>query len=263
MKRGVYKISEVETKPVVRISTGVAHLDAIYGDGLPRGRVSIWSGAPGVGKSRTTIDIAKRINKAGGMVLYFQNEVAPAEFKAGVVADGINQNRFLCSNYNTIEEQINAIRLYHPDFVVTDSLNMIQGFSSSTKIRDIMNGFKEVIAEVEAHGVLIGHLNKDGETKGNSDIPHLVDVVCHLKPHTDWKDDYGYVHSALPGVFMVIVDKNRYGKSGGIVVFQHDDKGVHEIASSCSNGKDVAPQKESVASKVFGGLCRWLESKTG
>jgi len=265
MKKGVYKISEVERKPVVRISTGIRHLNGIYGGGLPRGRVSIWSGAPGVGKSRTTIDIAKRINKMGGMVLYFQNEVAPEEFAVWVVDDEIDPSRFLCSNYDTIEEQIEAIRKYRPDFVVTDSLNMIQGFSSSTKIRDIMNGFKEVIAEVEAHAILIGHLNKAGETKGNSDIPHLVDIVCHLKPHKDWKDDYGNKHNALKGVFIIVVDKNRYGESDGWVAFQHDADGVHEVTSiyTVTGQEVVAPQEENGLSKVFGGLFRWLESKTG
>ena len=261
MKKGVYKISEVEKKEVVRISTGIPHLDGIYGGGLPRGRVSIWSGAPGVGKSRTTIDIARRINMAGGMVLYFQNEVAPDEFAAWVVGNGIDPNRFFCSNYSTIEEQVAAIKLYRPDFVVTDSLNMIQGFNSSTKIRDIMNCFKEVIAEVDAHAVLIGHLNKAGVTKGNSDIPHLVDVVCHLKPNKNWIYDNGEV---VPGVFYIEIDKNRYGKSDGWVTFMHGDDGVQEIASSCSTEQEVAaPSKENTLSKVFGGLFRWLESKTG
>ena len=265
MKKGVYKISEVEKKEVVRISTGIPHLDGIYGEGLPRGRVSIWSGAPGVGKSRTTIDIAKRINMAGGMVLYFQNEVAPDEFAGWVVGDGIDPNRFLCSNYDTIEEQIAAIKMYRPDFVVTDSLNMIQGFSSSTKIRDIMNGFKQVIAEVDAHAVLIGHLNKEGVTKGNSDIPHLVDVVCHLKPHEDWKDDYGNVHKALHGVFYIVVDKNRYGDKDGWVAFRHTDVGISEVSSIYGDisREVVAPTQQHPLSKVFGGIFRWLESKTG
>jgi len=264
MKKGVYKISEVAEKQVERIPSGIPHLDKAYGGGLPRGRVSIWSGAPGVGKSRTTIDVAKRVNKAGGKVLYFQNEVAPEEFAVWVRGEGIYSSRFLCSNYDTIEEQIAAIKAHRPDFVVTDSLNMIQGFNSSAKIRNIMNLLKETVAEVNAHAILIGHLNGEGETKGNTDIPHLVDIVCHLKPHGAWVDDNGYKHEGVDGIFYILVDKNRYGKSGGWVAFRHCDTGIEEVSSSYDDQELLAPSfQESTMSKVFGGFFRWLESKTG
>ena len=271
MHDGVYKISEVESKEVTRISSGIPHLDTIYGGGLPRGRVSIWSGAPGVGKSRVTIEISKFANNNGLRVLVFQNEVSPSEFKNWIKGKITNEDEYLVSNYSTIEEQIAALYTYAPDLVITDSLNMIQGFDSRTKIRDIMNKFKQAVDDINAHAILIGHLGKDGKTKGNTDIVHLVDVVCHLKPHAAWKEKVGrvtYTHAPFPGVFYITVDKNRYGQSGGYVAFHHESYGIREV---CSSIKDevyhnvVADQNQPTGlfGKVFNGIFRYIESKTG
>lgn len=267
MEKGVFKISDVETKKVERISSKIPDLDTIYGGGFPRGRVSIWSGAPGVGKSRATIHITKLVNSQGLRVMVFQNEVTPSEFKQWVHGQ-VDENNYFVSNYNTIEEQVAVIREYKPAFVITDSLNMIQGFNSSTKIRKIMDEFKEAISEVNAHAILIGHLNGEGETKGNTDIPHLVDVVCSLKPYEDWKDDYGLVHNALVGVFILSVEKNRYGKSGGKIAFQHMDYGIMEIYSNVMEVRQpkintVNEKKSSWFSNVFVEICRYIEGKTG
>ena len=271
MEKGVFKISDVETKEVKRISTQIPYFDEIYGGGLPRGRVSIWSGASGVGKSRTTIYISKLINRQGGKVMVFQNEVSPSEFKQWVQGQ-VDEDRYLVSNYDTIEEQVKAIRKYKPDLVITDSLNMIQGFSSSVQIRNIMDGLKDVIREVDAHAILIGHLNGEGETKGNTDIPHLVDVVCHLKPHEDWKDEQGFKHKGIPGVFILSISKNRYGKSGGWISFKHINSGLEEGCSSASLDANklmsapIAPTEQGgtgLLSKVFTGICRYIEGKTG
>ena len=261
MEKGVFKISDVETKEVKRISTQIPYFDEIYGGGLPRGRVSIWSGASGVGKSRTTIYISKLINRQGGKVMVFQNEVSPSEFKQWVQGQ-VDEDRYLVSNYDTIEEQVKAIRKYKPDLVITDSLNMIQGFSSSVQIRNIMDGLKDVIREVDAHAILIGHLNGEGETKGNTDIPHLVDVVCHLKPHD----------GITPDVFILSISKNRYGKSGGWISFRHRSNGLEEGCSSASLNANklmsapIAPTEQGgtgLLSKVFTGICRYIEGKTG
>ena len=270
MRDGVYRISDVESKEVKRISMGIEHLDNIYGGGLPRGRVSIWSGAPGVGKSRMTIEISKNMNNAGLRILVFQNEVSPSEFKNWISGKINNENEYLVSNYSTIEEQIQALYDYAPDLVITDSLNMIQGFNNLTKIRDIMSKFKEAVSEINAHAILIGHLGKDGKTKGSTDITHLVDVVCHIRMHSSWKEKIGratVTHAALPGIFYILVDKNRYGSSGGYVAFKHHSHGIAEVNSSIKdevqNDISSSNEKENLLVKFFGGVLRYIEGQTG
>jgi DNA repair protein RadA/Sms len=268
MRKGIFSISDVESKEVERLSSGIDDLDTVYGGGLPRGRVSVWSGAPGVGKSRTTIDISCSISMAGYRVFIFQNEVNPEEFKQWVTGRVDEKNYFIC-NYNTIEEQVEAIRKYKPDFIVTDSLNMIQGFNSLSKIRDIMLSLKNVVSEVNAHAILIGQLNKEGVTKGSNEIPHLVDIVCSLKHHEACKERIGssiVEYEALPGVFYIRVDKNRYGKSGGWVAFLHESNGIRQVSSSIR--KEIPkiqekPQQESIVSKMFSSILKYVISKTG
>ena len=271
MYDGVYRISDVESKEVTRINTGISRLDTIYGGGLPRGRVSIWSGAPGVGKSRLTMEISKNMNNSGLRILVFQNEVSPSEFKNWITGKISNENEYLVSNYSTVEEQIQALYDYSPDLVITDSLNMIQGFDSRTKIRDIMSKFKDAVAEINAHAILIGHLGKDGKTKGNTDITHLVDVVCHIRMHASWKEKIGratITHAALPGIFYILVDKNRYGSSGGYVAFKHQSHGIIEVGSSIKEEVkyDISSnneKEEGLLVKFFGGILRYIEGQTG
>ena len=131
-----------------------------------------------------------------------------------------------------------------------------------------MEKFKEAVSDINAHAIFIGHLDKNGKTKGSTDIVHLADVVCHIKPHEKWLDDSGYSHEPVPGVFYIKIDKNRYGQSGGYVAFRHMANGIVEVDSSIKdfNAATVVNQQQeepSLLSKFFGGVLRYIEGKTG
>ena len=64
------RLSDIESRPIRRASTGIDELDFIYGCsfkafadndewGLPDGKISLWTGDSGVGKSRVAIELAK------------------------------------------------------------------------------------------------------------------------------------------------------------------------------------------------------------
>jgi DNA repair protein RadA/Sms len=241
MSEGVFKLSEIEEEEIYRIPTGFDALDRIYGGndnginyvpeyGLPLGKISVWSGPSGIGKTRIAISITSNVcNTFRFPVLMFQNEVPPSEFKYWVKGKVNNPELYFVSNYSSLESQMEAIRQVKPRLAIVDSINMIDGFSNPTHIRDIMTKYKEVVGKERCHVIFIGHMNKLGDLKGNNDVEYLADIMATLIPHKN-------------GIFILQIDKkNRYGRIGGWVAFTHTDTGI-KLVCSCfdvplANGK--------------------------
>jgi len=92
-------------------------------------------------------------------------------------------------------------------------------------------------------------LTKAGLMKGNSGVPHLVDVECSIiKVHTAnmksfdgisfvehiranihpsrFKEAIKKIESYEPSMFRYNIGKNRYGPSGGFALFHHLTEGI-------------------------------------
>lgn len=267
----VYRISQIDYNPIHRIQSGYPELDRLFGKtlfdnglityGLPRGRISYIGGEPGVGKTRTAINICKAMNSMGLRILVFQGEVRPIEFKqwTGAVS---NPNNFLVSDDRILEDMIRIIECENPDFVVIDSANMIIDFGKPSVNRNIFEGFKRVVAEIGCHCFMIGHLRKDGKTKGSTDNEYLTDITCKItkpeKRKTEKKrlaDGRKAVveYEVIPGTFVFTIAKNRYGESGGWAIFRHSAVGVEYIGSSLSPEvkEKVVVENVSVGSKIW------------
>ena len=128
----VHRITEVPQTIIQRLKTGIHELDWIYGVtegtftsgpnkgrryatwGMPAGKISLWAGAGGIGKSRAAIQVAKVVarKKGGYNVLYFQNEVDNGTFVNWVKADGkgMPENLFISSS-SAIQDQVADINL--------------------------------------------------------------------------------------------------------------------------------------------------------
>jgi predicted ATP-dependent serine protease len=119
------------------------------------------------------------------------------------------------------------IRELLPDLVVVDSLNMVANIRSPDDIKEAMQKWKEVTQEVQCHSILIAHMNKKGEIKGTTDIPHLADLTCLLRKLDVPRDMRKYSDAIQKsGYFVIEIGKNRYGPSGGKVCFQHKEEGI-------------------------------------
>lgn len=238
----VKRFSDIKARPIKRYRSGFVFLDFAYGQseidgieeyGLPHGRISIWGGSSGVGKTRLSCEIALSTNAEGYKVLYIQNEVSPSEFKGWVKKAVVNEDRFFISDHDRLDEQLETIKELRPDIVVVDSVNMLQGFSSPRQLRHIMDEYKRQTNEIGCHVIFISHLNKQGEIKGNNDLGYLGDVICSLE-HLSEKLPKNQAESDpdIDKRFMLTVGKNRYGSSGGFVIFEHDEFGVNYAHSS-------------------------------
>lgn len=277
----VKNLTEITNSVVTRCQSGSPELDQILGKtvlpigtvyGFPMGYITYLSGAPGVGKTRVGIQIAKSLNSHGVRVMVFQGEVRPEEFKqwSGNVTDPAN---FFVSDDTDLKVMLAEIVRHRPGFVIIDSANMIDGFAKQDECREIFEEFKKTIAAVGCHCMMIGHLTKSGLTRGSSDVEHLVDVVCKLKHFADaeflmgMKPQYrasiiGQIQAVLKGDKLIIweVMKNRYGPSGGWCIFIHDDKGVKAGLNSVQYEKLTSqPQQVAPAQQKKKGFLGWLQ----
>ena len=254
MEKRYYNLNEIDSTPINRKFTGFDELDWLYGYtevpedsslaiwGLPDGKISLWAGGGGVGKSRLAIEIAKSIvNQYSGIdkVLYFQNEVDLTTF-ANWIKGGIrpeNINNFFVSDSVILDEQLKVIKEIHPKLIIVDSINMIREYGSGSEknIKLIIegdgeqSGYRGICKSLPfSHIIFLSQLNKDGEARGSTVLPHLVDTVINLEK------------LEIANQFMVKVgSKHRYGRTGDefFTVWEHHDGGVKCLSKNRYNDK--------------------------
>jgi len=238
------RLSDISYIEVQRFTSTINYLDLCYGFdghtkiiGFPCGGVSLWAGSPGVGKTRLTLELCRRMNAKRYRLLYIQMEANLQQFRQWIGKTIASPDDFYVSSNNDVLVQVDLIYRLKPKIVFIDSLNMIRGHNSSSALRVACDLYRKAASETGTHIVLIGHLNKEGKVKGNNDIIYLVDIVClvdHFKldKKTVIKDN-----KILDGLFVLSMSKSRYGAVtyNGIVnyvLFRHCSNGVEAVTSN-------------------------------
>lgn len=219
-------LSQLESEDVGRMSLTWEELDWAYGVyaawGAPLSRISLWSGSQGVGKSRLLAEIMKRLAMTGRRSLIFQTEASANQF-ASEKFKGNKSDLIYISEEDKLDNICAALEKVKPRLVFIDSIQMIRCDNSykdadQSKTQYIINQLRNSLEVAGGHLVLISQLNKAGTTKGSTELPHLVDIECFIKP---------WLYSLVKGkIFEFEVRKNRYGQSGRKVMFGHTNAGV-------------------------------------
>tara|TARA_Y100000310_G_scaffold239568_1_gene243216 strand:- start:5266 stop:6444 length:1179 start_codon:yes stop_codon:yes gene_type:complete len=225
VKGSANHFSKIEPEKAERFSSGIDELDWMFGSnsgesnyGIPEGTLSLWGGAPGVGKTRTTMHICKNVLADGKKVLFFTLESQEGQFKERYCKDWPEEFDFHLSETKDLEAQVAVIRALKPDLVVVDSINKIKDCYYGRGANKIEDVYRLVASQVHAHIMFITHLNAEGKIKGGTHLPHMVDTELKLT-----KFD-GEVDTSL---FVVTIDdKNRFGKTGVESIWAHLDDGV-------------------------------------
>lgn len=216
----VFRLNEVTPDQVTRFPVGFDELDWAYGRphewGVPMGRISLWSGEKGVGKTRLLSQLMKVWDERGWTSLIFQGEVSPAQF-ASEKMRGYTSDRILISQDVSIDEQIRAIATYRPHFVITDSVQQIEEYRGGRGAKEIVRKLRALLELTQTHVIFISQLTAAGTTRGGTELPHEVDVEVYVKR---------WAPKTCPDLFYMEIMKNRYGRSGKEVVFCHKDWGV-------------------------------------
>jgi len=243
---------DVKTSPLSRIPTRKPEIDWLFGCstfstgylwGMPVGKISLMSGARGVGKSRAMIEISKSLccSKGGNgvpySVLYFPLEQGAEEIVKGFKDDGsVLPRNFYISEQNSMNKQIEIIKSFNPNVVFIDSINKLIEYSSCSdnKINEIVEAYQKVAKEYRVHIVFVSMLSKDGETKGSTTLPHLVDMEFYIMKSKRVLEEYGLNHFEIR-----LGEKNRCGPAGKeyYSVWKHYDKKADVVSNNREKNK--------------------------
>jgi len=214
-------LQNVKYSRIPRLSTGIEELDWIYGGeddawGLPSGKISLWSGPSGTGKSKSLITVAKNITSIGAKVIYFQNEVTLGDFRAWAGVDVLPPTLY-ASETTKLDEQIADIRKSKAALAIIDSINQIEEFGGGHKsaIQHIYRKYRILTKETGVHVIFICQLDKQNQIKGGSDLLFLADISIDLDHYMENKEIVKHHFTISAG------SKNRYGKLHVSSVWRH------------------------------------------
>jgi DNA repair protein RadA/Sms len=151
-------------------------------------------------------------------ILYLQNEVSAEQFRGWFAQQRHDPRQiFVCENTGLDAHQ-RAIRQVRPSLIVVDSVSMLTTTGKQSRFSEIVQAYRRWAQQINAHVILIGHLNQQGQVKGGTTLGHLVDTVVHIH------------RSCIPDwVEFRIPSKHRFGPTGRTAVFLHRDWGLESV----------------------------------
>lgn len=216
------KASETGKITCERISTGINELDRVLGGGFAAGSVVLLSGEPGIGKSTILLQLSDSVSKRR-KVLYVSGEESLGQLKMRADRLGTKGDELYFCTSTDMEKIFTEADKIKPDLIIADSVQTLYekeatGYAGS--IAQIKEVSARLINYAKASGccaVLVGHVTKDGSIAGPKILEHMVDAVLCFEGEKQLS--YRIIRA----------EKNRYGSTNEIGVFEMTDKGLIEV----------------------------------
>jgi predicted ATP-dependent serine protease len=191
-----------------RLSSGIQLMDDLVGNFVP-GSVFTVSAPRGVGKTTLLLQLAQGFQKATTNIrtLYISGE------------EHVSQLAFSCQRLGTTDVAVcnkskveNILPLFGKfGVVIIDSLAAMTTDENIPKFDTEVWATGQFYKRAKETGTIcfiIFHCTKEGKSKGNSSIEHMVDACVSITKMNE--EDFG------PGARNVEIDKNRFGSTGNI-----------------------------------------------
>ncbi len=216
------RIRDISFTDKERIKTGIGEFDRVLGGGIVSGSVVLLSGEPGIGKSTLLLQICKTLGM-NERVLYVTGEESSSQIKIRCRRIGVENDNVYVLSENNIDDIITEINTIQPTIAVIDSIQTMydDGYPSSQgSITQVRQCALRLIAKAKDSGIsmlLVGHVNKEGTIAGPKVLEHMVDAVLYFEG--DKQHAYRIIRA----------EKNRYGSTNEIGVFEMCEDGLNEI----------------------------------
>lgn len=197
--------ADVGRDPITSIETGTI-FDHVTGHGVPFGRVILFYGSPGSGKSHHARKLLYALQSGIYWSYEERLEVVKEKFcELGVISDTPMRVFFSTAPFNA------ELVTLHEGVVIVDSLQLGMVEEESLEIgsaRMLIALTAEARRIVREHRrmivVLIAHETKDEKAAGPRTVEHMVDVSMSIHRDADGRQD-------------IFITKNRCGPSGVIL----------------------------------------------
>ena len=216
------RFRDISMPSSMRSRTGSGELDRVLGGGLVGGSVVLISGEPGIGKSTLLLQIGSSLCK-DRRVLYVSGEESGGQLRLRYNRLGVEGDELYLLTETNTDAILGECSRISPDIIIIDSVQTLwsERFTSApgsiTQVKEGALAFITYAKTVGAAVFLVGHVNKEGGISGPKMLEHMVDVVlCFEGERTQ-------------AYRIIRAQKNRYGSTNEIGVFEMSDRGLIEI----------------------------------
>lgn len=210
-----------------RWPSGLPEFDRVLGGGVLPGSAVLLGGEPGVGKSTLMLQVAARLARAHGPVLYVSGEEAPSQLKLRAKRLGLEpqvEQRLWVLHEQRVDAVCGVVRAERPRALIVDSIQTVfagplheKGLGTTQQVGEAAYRLAQLAKAQGLPVFLIGHVTKGGEFAGPKAIEHLVDVALYLEGARDGD------------VRVLRAVKNRYGSTEEVGVFRMNERGLVEV----------------------------------
>ena len=216
-------LAEVQFAQANRLRLTARELNQVLGGGIVPGSLVLVGGDPGIGKSTLLLQLSDEVARSFGPVLYVSGEESVQQLKLRAHRLGIPGDRLLVLAENDLEAIIEHARQERPMLMVIDSIQTVYlaGIPSAPgsvgQVRECAGQLMLMAKSTHIPVFLVGHVTKEGAIAGPRVLEHIVDTVLYLE---------GERHHAFR---ILRSQKNRYGSTDEIGVFEMLDNGMREV----------------------------------
>jgi DNA repair protein RadA/Sms len=218
----VQRLSDIDPKESLRISTTIEELDRVLGGGIVPGMVVLIGGDPGIGKSTLLLQALASLGSTQ-KVLYVSGEESAEQLALRARRLALDAGDMPLLPEITLERILTVLRDTQPNVVVIDSIQTLYSEVLQSAPGSVAQ-VRECAAQLTRHAkssnmamILVGHVTKDGSLAGPRVLEHIVDTVLYFE---------GDTHSSFR---LVRAFKNRFGAVNELGVFAMTDKGLRGV----------------------------------
>ena len=217
------ELSQIENVAESRINLGIEEANRVLGGGLVKGSLVLLGGDPGIGKSTLLLQLSDKLSQLGNQVLYVSGEESVQQIKIRADRLGINGSNISVVAETDLESIIDHMENMSPALVIIDSIQSVSvntvdaGPGTISQVRECTLSLLRWSKEKQVAVFLTGHVTKEGNIAGPKSLEHMVDVVL-------------YIEGENLGSYRVLRgEKNRFGSTNEIAVFEMMDTGLSEV----------------------------------
>lgn len=277
----LFKLADVRSQKMGRVSTGFSEFDRVLGGGIVPGSIVLISGDPGIGKSTLLLQCAMKIAQASKVskgsnvskvtkvgnkinktfdtsdtrdtfdssVLYVSGEESAQQVKIRADRIGKIPNSLYILPETDVETVVAASEKLKPGLMIIDSVqtltsSKLSGSAGSVgQLRECSQILQRHAKSTNTSIFVVGHVTKEGSIAGPKVLEHLVDAVLNLE------GDEMHAFRILRS------NKNRFGSTFEVGVFEMQDAGLVEVAnpSQVFLAQRIATKAGSVVTSTVAG----------